>query len=58
MALFEEVKALRAKLGKHDEEMTELIVKNCNMMNKMADVGFASPGDDRPTLKRAAISLE
>jgi len=36
--------------------MNELLLKNCSMMNKLANEGFASPRDDRPSLKRAAIS--
>jgi len=53
MALFKEVEHLRAIVKERDHEMNQVLMTNSDVMNKLAGVGFASPRDEFPTLRRA-----
>jgi len=55
LALFLEVNELRARVAERDREMNQLLIVNSDMMMKLADEGFASPRDSKPSLKPAAV---
>ena len=50
-----QVAELRARVEERDHEMHQLLLVNGQMMIKLAEEGFASPHDDKPSLKRAAV---
>jgi len=50
-----EVNELRARVAERDREMNQLLIVNSDMMMKLADEGFASPRDSKPSLKPAAV---
>ena len=50
-----EVNELRARVAERDREMNQLLIVNSDMMMKLADEGFASPRDSKPSLRPAAV---